>query len=299
MSGDTSAALLEGILETLKLIHGDIEAQDKRWRQLEERTNRIESRRRTAAADAPDGIIDDVQEASVNESDGPRPIPIAPTRASHGNIDWRDWDIASFIQPAELTPLPDHDNTSLSSSSGHSLTTGHSTQLQHTQQPPPAIESLRVIEGLHTWDREWRTTKADLVPIRDWKSPLADSLLYQNQTLQRELGDAWTIPDDNRLPIEFCRDTLEKVRPTELEYRISNLTAFRDRVKTDEFIDLKIIDNCSSLTGNDREGQMTYRLGLPARAEGICQVPSRPDVSTVAFPYSRNRIPDAPWRRFM
>jgi len=300
MGGDTPAALLEDILETLKLIHGDFDAQEKRWRWLEEKLDGLEcSSQRVTTANKSVKDIDGVQRVNVGGSSGHQSSTETPAKVSQLDADTSD--AVSFIQPTELPPLPNDETTSLSSSSTLSLTNGLPLP---THEPPShlsIIESLRTIQDSQTWTTEWRTTKIDLVDIRDWSSPLAGSPLYHNQTIWRELGDAWTIPDDGRLPIMFTRDSLEKLSNSELESRIPDLVTFRDRVKRDAFVDLKIVDDCSSLTGSERRGQMTYRLGVPVRVEGECKVPVRTSVSTTAVPADRRRIrpPDAPWRRFM
>lgn len=56
MEADKSAVLLEGILETLKLIYGSFETQDQRWKELEKKLDGLERDRKTASmVDAPKG----------------------------------------------------------------------------------------------------------------------------------------------------------------------------------------------------------------------------------------------------
>jgi hypothetical protein len=300
MGGDTPAALLEGILETLKLIHGDFDAQEKRWRWLEEKLDGPEySSQRATTVDKSVGDVEGIRQVNANGSSGRQPITEAP--ATVNRLDADTSDVVSFIQPAELPPLPNDETTSLSSSSTLSLANGLPLPTHEPPSQSSIIDSLSTIQDSQTWATEWRTRKIDIVDIRDWSSPLADSPLYHNQTLRRELGDAWTIPDDGRLPIMFTRDSLEKLSNSALESRIPDLVTFRDRVKRDAFVDLKIVDDCSSLMGSERRGQMTYRLGAPVRVEGECKVPARTSVATASIPADRRRIrvPDAPWRRFM
>lgn len=188
-----------------------------------------------------------------------------------------------------IPPLPDDGDISLSSSSELSLPTASPPE---PQPEPPILDSLRAIEDSQTWAVEWGYNKGQLIHYRDWNSPLADSSLYGNQTLKRELGDAWTIPDDGRLPVKFSREYLEKLKGNILVYQISRLVSFRDQVKSDDFVDFKIVDNCApskDRIDRARQASTTYRLGRPAKTDGICKVsaPARP------------RLGDAPWRRLM
>jgi hypothetical protein len=171
-----------------------------------------------------------------------------------------------------------------------------------SQHLPPDIDSLDLIQSSNAWQIESRVKKYETIPYRDWDSPLASSPLHQNEFLQKELGEAWTIPDDGRLPLTFSRTTLEQLEPELLEDRIRSIAKFRDDMKRDAFVDFKIIDNCQYTKLGDRS-QMIYRLGQSVKADGRCRVPLRDEHSTEATTKSeyhdRNNDSESPWRRFM
>jgi hypothetical protein len=80
------------------------------------------------------------------------------------------------------------------------------------------------------------------------------------------------------------------------------LAAFRDKMKTDSFIDFKIVDHYGS-SRRRREGQITYRLEQPMKIRRELRVPiaeededpPEPGFGEVPVDYCSN----APWRRFM
>ena len=165
---------------------------------------------------------------------------------------------------------------------------------------------IQELENSTAWMIESKVRKVEMMEYRDWGTPLVDSHLHKNELLQKELGDAWTIPDDGRLPLRFSRPILEKLSKSDIENLIPQLSNFRDKMARDAFVDFKIVDSYETPVWgrHSHRRQMTYRLGEPVR--GAVRVPTQDlDESPVLGPDTLNwdRLHrsnnDAPWRRFM
>lgn len=119
---------------------------------------------------------------------------------------------------------------------------------------------------------------------RSWRSRLEDSPLHQHSFLTDELGDAWTIPDDGRLPLSFSREVLEGLSPDQLRTTVSYISKFRDRMARSNDLRFHVIDYDTFLGKN-----IVYRLGQPA-AYGKQDYRPKPMISPIG---------DAPRRRFV
>jgi hypothetical protein len=110
-------------------------------------------------------------------------------------------------------------------------------------------EVTQELDDSPAWAIESEARKVEMIEYRDWSTPLADSFLHKNHLLQKELGEAWTILDDGRLPLRFSRDALEKLGPSDLEKLIWQLSNSRDRMQKDAFVDFKIVDSYGDYSG--------------------------------------------------
>lgn len=122
-----------------------------------------------------------------------------------------------------------------------------------------------------------------IADYRSWRYPLENSTLHRYSFLTRELGDAWTIPDDGRLPLSFSREVLEGLRQDQLRTTVSCLCKFRNRIARSKALRFHVIDY------DGVGGNMVYRLGQPA-VNGSQDWKPTPKV---------NGTRDAPWRRFV
>jgi hypothetical protein len=130
---------------------------------------------------------------------------------------------------------------------------------------------------------ETREDEKSTPDYRSWRSRLEDSPLHQHSFVTEELGDAWTIPDDGRLPLSFSREVLEDLGPEELRSNVFYISKFRDRM-------VRSSDLCFYIVDYDTFARHTiYRLGEPI-VVGMQRWRPIP---------GKNLIDEAPWRRFV
>jgi hypothetical protein len=122
-----------------------------------------------------------------------------------------------------------------------------------------------------------------MTDYRSWRSPLENSPLHQHSFLTEQLGDAWTIPDDGRLPLSFSREVLESLGPDQLRLAVSYIGKFRDRMARSKEQRFHVIDY------DGVGGNIAYRLGQPI-VRGAQELKPISNTKTTV---------DAPWRRFV
>jgi hypothetical protein len=125
--------------------------------------------------------------------------------------------------------------------------------------------------------------RTSLVNYRSWRSPLEASPLKQYSFLTEELGDAWTIPDDGRIPLSFSREVLEGLSSDQLRAAVSYISKFGQKMARSSDLRFHVIDY------DGVGGNIVYRLGQPL-ARGMQELKPIP---------KSNPTVDAPWRRFM
>lgn len=229
---DESAVLLEGILQTLKQISGNISAQERRWDRV----------------------------AEVLENSG-----TLPSRSDELRTAW--------------SPL-----SSLTTRKDESILGNREPVATQRLQPTPSSETLDHNLGVpHFPPFEIREEENSITDYRSWRSPLENSPLHDHSFLNEELGDAWTIPDDGRLPLSFSREVLESLRPDQLRLAVSYICKFRDRMSCSDEQRFHVIDY------DDAGGNIVYRLGQSAVGR-VQELKPMPKTKTIV---------DAPWRRLV
>lgn len=111
-----------------------------------------------------------------------------------------------------------------------------------SQRPFSPGKSLVHLESSDAWKLESTTHQFEWIRYRDWSSPLADLNLHNITLLRKELGDAWTIPEDGRIPLSFSLEHFEDLNTTDIEKRLPLLAVFKNKMKRDDFVNLKIMD---------------------------------------------------------
>jgi hypothetical protein len=122
-----------------------------------------------------------------------------------------------------------------------------------------------------------------MIDYRSRRSPLETSPLHQHSFLTKELGDAWTIPDDGRVPLSFSREVLEGLGSDQLRAAVTCIGKFREKMARSNVLRFHVIDYPA------RGGNILYKLGKPA-------LMGTPELKPIP---KTNPTVDAPWRRFM
>jgi len=229
---DQSAVLLEGIMQTLKQINGNISSQNQRWDRI----------------------------AEVLESSSP-----LPPRPGELKTAWLP--LSSLNTQKDENMLDNCEPVA-------------NQRFQSTTSNEIPDYNLEVPQFSHL---ETRDEENSITDYRSWRSPLENSPLQGHSFLNKELGDAWTIPDDGRLPLSFSREVLESLRLDQLQLAVSYIAKFRDRMTCSNEQRFRIIDY------DGVGGNIVYRLGLPS-VRGVQEMkPIQKTKATV----------DAPWRRLV
>jgi hypothetical protein len=71
----------------------------------------------------------------------------------------------------------------------------------------------------------------------------------------------------------LSREYPETLSSHDLEKQLPLLAAFRDKMKTDAFVDFKFVDDYSLSWVGGRMNMVTYRLGGPMKIRGEIRVP--------------------------
>ena len=87
-----------------------------------------------------------------------------------------------------------------------------------------------------------RVVESTMVDYRSWKSDIKDSRLQTNDYLKEQLGDAWMIPEDGRIPLSFSREVLEELPDAALKNAIRYISAFNGRMKRCHQLLFHIVD---------------------------------------------------------
>lgn len=124
----------------------------------------------------------------------------------------------------------------------HPSTSASIVALSTTSQPSLAVNSPMQLQESPSWQIESQLEKISLIDYHNWRSPFANSQLQRNSLVQEELGEAWLIPEDGPLPLNFSRKYLEALSDDALARLLPVLAAFRDRKKPDSFVDFKTVD---------------------------------------------------------
>lgn len=202
------------------------------------------------------------------------------TRRGFYELDYASLESISFIERPKLPALDDGEVGNLQSSDGsdavpstpqihsdaqsiseHASIALHSSGQSWQPVKPRELSlanSLDQLQESNAWQVE-SMTKVSLIEYRDWRSPLAESSLQHKPLIKETLGDAWMIPEDGRLPLLFSREYLETLSDAQLDKYLPVLAAFRGKVKTNAFVDFKIVDDYKPSSGR-KGGPVTYRL---------------------------------------
>ena len=299
-------------METLKSISTGLQAQEKKWQWLEERLGE------PVAHENPDvgkGVVTDISQGERQPEENSRKEMQSDVveKDDYENCSSYDYsqDIISFVERSKLPPLKDDESLapcSLENSHDASAPLPSNSvellALSTSQRSGSVTNSLDDLQMSDAWKIESEAKKVSSIEYRNWRSHLADSPLQHNELVQKVLGDAWMIPEDGRLPLLFSREYLETLSSHDLEKQLPLLAAFRDRMKTDAFVDFKIVDDYSPSWVGGRMNMVTYRLGEPIKIKGEIRVPiddqshSSPLQSPHPLP-KPDQCSNAPWRRFM
>jgi hypothetical protein len=150
-------------------------------------------------------------------------------------------------------------------------------------QPTPSSETLDHNLGVPHFPPFETREENSITDYRSWRSPLENSPLHDHSFLNEELGDAWTIPDDGRLPLSFSREVLESLRLDQLRLAVSYIGKFRDRMSCSNEQRFHVIDY------DGAGGNIVYRLGQSAVGR-VQELKPMPKTKAAA---------DAPWRRLV
>jgi hypothetical protein len=244
---DKSAVLLEGILQTLKQINENMSVQKRQWESLNDVFG-------TSTASAKTKHMPMFSLDSLDPSKRPDASELAYLEGIAGAGE----DLETSASFDSGTPQkPQQTRTSGAASQDQKL---HNSNKHKTIQAPSGT-----------------------LDYRSWRSPLGDSPLQQHLFLTEELGDAWTIPDDGRIPLSFSRETLEELRTDQLREVVSCIGTFRDKMARSNDLQFNIVDY------DNAGGNIVYRLGERA-------VTGRQEFRLL--PKTPGMI-DAPWRRFV
>lgn len=295
MENDQPAALLGEILKTLKKIQDGLEVQDKRWGALEQRLENVGILADIAShpKDTPavkngqwnlarSRAVEAGKQKIARDDESILPTTDCQTKdqesflnsQAEGSIKGQE---AFFSTQSTRIPLPD---------TGSILCLPILPEVGVVPFPDPT--SLALLQNSKAWDFETKT-KVETIPYRDWGSPLAASPLNQNQTLQEQLGEFWTIPDDGRFNL-LSREILEGLSPHSLGARCRELARFGAQMQTEPSTNFVIVDDCTSESG--KQARATYRIGQKVKIRGPCVVPAQNE-------YSDTTTREQPWRRLM
>lgn len=244
---DKSAVLLEGILQTLKQINENMSAQKRQGESLNEVFGTSSALAKT------------------------KPMPMF----SLGSLDpSKRPDVSELAYLEGIAEATEDLETSAS------LDSGAPQKPRRTRPSDIASQDQK----LHNSNKH-KTVQAPngTLDYRSWRSPLGDSPLQRHLFLMEGLGDAWTIPDDGRIPLSFSREILEELRTDQLRDVVSYIGKFRDKMARSNDLRFNIVDY------DNAGGHMVYRLGERAVTgrQGFRALPKTPGMA------------NAPWRRFV